>query len=214
MAIVQKAIALILFTVLGTKSYAIVDDIRVFYYGNPVTLGNLLTFQKGDAVLKMNYDHVLGDSAKFQYINSYSDNGYYYFLFFATSAYKPLAFWEGGRTGGGFFAAGTIKTAFIVKISEDFTRYEVINEYLSNYSPGEYYRDMYIFSKYGSVFYFLMEGSSENDENDKYPKRISVDAHNLEKGFILIDHQAYDLIRDQQRQDLSKDKNYIFYDGY
>ena len=206
----KKIILLILFMVFSINLYAIVDGIRIFYYGDSLyTYRTHFTFQKGNDSLRITYSHVLVESAKFQYINSYFRDGYYYFLFFASSRYMPS-----GSSGRGAWAAGYINTAFIIKIDEDFKNYELINQDLTDYDPLEYQMSMYRVKKNVTVFYFTIEGRWIN--NDKaifsFPVTIRVDAHNLENGFTIIDNRNYDLFRKriQNSEDITDDENYVF----
>jgi hypothetical protein len=206
----KKVILLILFMIISINLYAIVDEIKIFYYGDSLYIYRThFTFQKGNDSLRITYSHVLVESAKFQYINSYFRDGYYYFLFFASSRYMPS-----GSSGRGAGAAGYINTAFIIKIDEDFKNYELINQDLTDYDPLEYQMSMYRVKKNGTVFYFTIEGRWIN--NDKaifsFPVTIRVDADNLENGFFIIDNRNYDLFREriQNSEDITDDENYVF----
>ena len=174
---------LMLFNLCNINAHSIVGGIRVFYNRT------FLIFQKEDTVLTIDLSHILRRSAIYQYINSSYDNCYYYFLFFAKS------WWNDTPTAHGEWGAGVIETVFIIKIKENFEQYEVNNQYLSNFEPQEYMITSEYFFKNGTTFYWLIMGSNYiGNSRSEIWRIISVDASQIEIGFVINEYQAFNLI--------------------
>ena len=169
-----------LFVSFNSSSHSIVGEIRIFYNMN------FLTFQKEDDILTINILNDISireDSVVYQYINSQYINGYYYFLFFAKSWHRT-----GGPFARGEWGAGQIKTVFIIRINENFTHYEIINQYLSQFIPREYMMSIDGFRRNGTSFFWYIEGQFRNRGGSRsFSRIVIIDANNLENGFDIYE---------------------------
>jgi hypothetical protein len=184
---IKKIFFLLLFTIFiigNINAHSIVDRIKIFYDRY------FLTFQKEDNILTVNLNHLLTRSVIYQYINSYYNNGYYYFIIFAKS------WWKDTPTSSGEYGAGTIETAFIIKINEEFNKYELINQYIANFDPQEYMMGYDTIKKNGTIFYWFIMGHYRGDNGSELFKIVSIDVSKLESGFIVNDYQNIKIIQD------------------
>jgi hypothetical protein len=180
----RKALILIFLAICSTNVYSIVDGIRITHNRKNTT------FQKEDIVLTINLNHIMtgNDNVLYQHINSYNKNGYYFFLFFAKS------WWKSVPTAWGEWGAGEIHTVFIIKIKNDFSEYEIINQYLDQLIPQEYMMTADMFKKNGTVFHWFIMGFYRGDNHGELFKIVSIDAAKLENGFIVNEYQTIELI--------------------
>jgi hypothetical protein len=180
----KKSLILIFLIICSTNVYSVVDGIKIFYNRK------IITFQKEDIVLTINLNHIMtgSDNVMYQYINSYNKNGCYYFLFFAKS------WWNDIPIASGEWGAGEIHTVFIIKIKNDFTQYEIINQYLDQLMPEEYMMTTDMFKKNGHVFHWFIMGFYRGDNSGELYKIVSIDISKLENGFIINEYQTIELI--------------------
>jgi hypothetical protein len=170
----------------------IVDGIRIFYNNETIT------FQKKDTTLPVDLEYIMRkfhNPVTFQYINSSLNNGYYYFMFLGIQPF--------GMPPNGTGPCGScyMDAAIIVKVSEDFTEYEVSGQYTSEVGrdlmPSAGLEFIYMqgtFKLDGTVFHWFIAG--KESWRDKLEKRmiISVDASRLEDGFIIEEFPTNDLL--------------------
>jgi hypothetical protein len=176
----------------GNASSAIVDEIRIFYHDITIT------FQKGDIALPVDLEYIMTqyhNPVTFQYINSSLNNGYYYFMFLGIQPFGKPPY------GTGLCGACFMDAAIIVKISEDFTEYEVSSQYtsevgqrISSFTELEFLFFQGMFKLDGTIFHWLVAGEQLWGDNLEKRMIISVDASRLEDGFIIEEFPTNDLL--------------------
>ena len=176
----------------GNANGVIVDGIRIFYNNETIT------FQKKDTALPVDLQRIMRrfhNPVTYQYINSSLNNGYYYFMFLGM---QPFGL---PPNGTGPCGACDMDAAIIVKISEDFTEYEVSGQYTSvigrDLMPSTELELIYpqgMFKLDGTIFHWYVAGKDSWGDKPETRMIISVDASRLEDGFIIEEFPTNDLM--------------------
>jgi len=185
----MKIILILLFLVVGNMNlYAIVGGIRILYNNT------IITFQKENSILSVDLGsimHRFDNPVTFQYINSLQNNSYYYFMFFGIQPFGIPPY------GTGPCGACIMEAAIIIKLSEDFTEYEISSQYLTGVGNELRTSNEVILDKFkldGTIFHWFIEGRELLEKKLERRMIISVDASQLENGFIINEFPTYDLL--------------------
>jgi hypothetical protein len=170
------------------QANAIVDGIEIFYSNT------IITFQKEDRTLSVNVRPIMyrfDNTVTFQYINSSIRNGNYYFLFFAIQPF--------GRPphGTGPCGACIMEAAIIIKADENLTRYEIESQYVTEVgheisTSNEVVTDLAKLD--GTIFHWFVEGRKLWGDRQEIRMIISVNASQLENGFVIREFTTYDAL--------------------